>query len=438
MKTYFNYEAIIKSKDAAEAIAFPYGIGPFCGFGSAKLDNNKLILYPQGIDGSITKLNVADRIRARRISNDTNNSDITFGIIAADGAIYVDDVASIEISQFEGISGDSTEYLVYAVHQQIQEPVENPVSFVAYRNSSTTSFYDLYKRSFDPYYPRLDDATYYTNSDLITNEEFSYKRLCELAKVAAGAGNIQDDTMVLVGIYGTGTNAETNIEEEFAIVPYGGQFPCPLSYNTAMYGMQQNQSKILETILQNIPSDTPILEYIKEYVNSLIKDPIPEGTIVLYNGTVAPEGWGICDGTNGTPDLRGVFVIGAGTNKVTGATYSFENNLSDRGPSPDHGAATITLKVENIPPHMHTFQDIVFTRDKDNSDIKKNDPYYGVMNMGVGLLGSQKATDGDNDVAQWFRHETDWSPTDEGTTPNSFSIIPPYVALSYIMKLPSA
>ena len=48
MKTYFDYEGIIKSKDAAEAIAAPVGIGPFCGFGSATIVNNAITLLPNG------------------------------------------------------------------------------------------------------------------------------------------------------------------------------------------------------------------------------------------------------------------------------------------------------------------------------------------------------------------------------------------------------
>lgn len=438
MKTYFNYESIIKSKDAAEAVAFPHGAGPFCGFGSAKLDNNKLIIYPQGLDGSITKLDISDRIRSRRISNDTNNSDITFGIIAADGAIYIDDISSIEISQFEGVSSQSTEYIVYAVHQQIQEPVENPVSFVAYRNSLTdTNFYDLYKRSMDPMYPRERNGyEYFTNKDIAQEEEFSYKRLCELAKSAAGTGNVQDDTMVLVGIYGTGRNAETDIEEDFAIVPYGGKFPCPLSYNTALYGMQQNQSKLLESILKDIPSGTSLLEYLRNYVTSLIGDPIPEGTIVLYNGTVAPSGWCICDGTQGTPDLRGVFVIGAGTNKVTGKTYAFETELGNRGPSEDHGSDSITLSIEHIPPHTHFFQDY--------TDVEASDDWIidipnqaGSVKLDRYIGGSHGELDSDNNYAQWWRHETEYTPS-KTSKQEAISLIPPYVALNYIMKLPSA
>ncbi|GAH94439.1 unnamed protein product, partial [marine sediment metagenome] len=38
------------------------------------------------------------------------------------------------------------------------------------------------------------------------------------------------------------------------------------------------------------------------------------GMILIWSGSVAsiPGGWQICDGTNGTPDLRNKFIIGAG------------------------------------------------------------------------------------------------------------------------------
>ena len=52
MKTYFKYEGIIKSKEAAEAIAAPSGLGPFCGFGSATINGSKLTVSPQGVSGS--------------------------------------------------------------------------------------------------------------------------------------------------------------------------------------------------------------------------------------------------------------------------------------------------------------------------------------------------------------------------------------------------
>ena len=35
---------------------------------------------------------------------------------------------------------------------------------------------------------------------------------------------------------------------------------------------------------------------------------LPKGVILAYNSPKAPPGWAICDGKNGTPDLRGRFI----------------------------------------------------------------------------------------------------------------------------------
>ena len=43
----------------------------------------------------------------------------------------------------------------------------------------------------------------------------------------------------------------------------------------------------------------------------------PKGSIVIYNDTLAPEGWVLCDGNNGTPDLRGRFVRMWNDNEVS-------------------------------------------------------------------------------------------------------------------------
>ena len=46
-------------------------------------------------------------------------------------------------------------------------------------------------------------------------------------------------------------------------------------------------------------------------IDSLLKRLMPSGVIVSWYGTETncPEGWAICDGTNGTPDLRGRFIV---------------------------------------------------------------------------------------------------------------------------------
>jgi len=48
-------------------------------------------------------------------------------------------------------------------------------------------------------------------------------------------------------------------------------------------------------------------------INSQIELIEPSGIIVMWHGSVAtiPSGWYLCDGNNGTPDLRDRFIVGA-------------------------------------------------------------------------------------------------------------------------------
>lgn len=60
---------------------------------------------------------------------------------------------------------------------------------------------------------------------------------------------------------------------------------------------------------------------------------VPVGGIILWPGTpdTVPEGWQICDGTNGTRDLRNVFVVGAGDEYIvhdTGGAITSSHNHS--------------------------------------------------------------------------------------------------------------
>jgi hypothetical protein len=49
---------------------------------------------------------------------------------------------------------------------------------------------------------------------------------------------------------------------------------------------------------------------------------IPLGGIIMWSGTIAsiPTGWSLCNGSNGTPDLRNRFIIGASVDAVVGVT----------------------------------------------------------------------------------------------------------------------
>lgn len=49
-----------------------------------------------------------------------------------------------------------------------------------------------------------------------------------------------------------------------------------------------------------------------EWVRKILRNTLPVGTIVAYHGDSIPAGWAICDGTNGTPNLIGKFIVANG------------------------------------------------------------------------------------------------------------------------------
>jgi microcystin-dependent protein len=73
---------------------------------------------------------------------------------------------------------------------------------------------------------------------------------------------------------------------------------------------------------------------------------LPPGTNPqLYTGSVAsiPTGWQLCDGSNGTPDLRGRFIVGL---HPSDTDY---NAIGKKG-----GAKEVTLNINQIPSHNHS------------------------------------------------------------------------------------
>lgn len=65
---------------------------------------------------------------------------------------------------------------------------------------------------------------------------------------------------------------------------------------------------------------------------------VPSGFIGMWSGEVIPDGWLLCNGENGTPDLRDRFVLGSGTKYSVGDTGGYEE---------------VTLTVEQMPNHRH-------------------------------------------------------------------------------------
>jgi hypothetical protein len=125
----------------------------------------------------------------------------------------------------------------------------------------------------------------------------------------------------------------------------------------------------------------------------------PKGVIWLWSGSIdtIPDGWALCNGENGTPDLRGRFVLGVNPNAKANTNFMI-NELNAKG-----GNEKALLK------HKHTIGG-------------GKSSYY------VGGGGDWKVGGGN------FYVNLNGDQMDEAgnVTDNT---LPPYYSLSYIMKI---
>ena len=96
----------------------------------------------------------------------------------------------------------------------------------------------------------------------------------------------------------------------------------------------------------------------------------PIGGIIMWSGTIAGistlTGWALCDGTNGTPDLRNRFIVGAhsgvgiGTSATAGPVIS-----ADAATNPNYtpgnvgGETSHQLTIAELASHTHALTNII-------------------------------------------------------------------------------
>lgn len=137
---------------------------------------------------------------------------------------------------------------------------------------------------------------------------------------------------------------------------------------------------------------------------------IPSNIVIMWSGAIIeiPNGWFLCDGTNGTPDLRNRFVVGSGN------LYA----LDSTGGSKDAVVVnhTHTISIASVGNHDHSFT------------------IQGATNSGGSNAGAS--------IESYAQQITSFSPS--GSHSHSLAInnqgvsgtnrnLPPYLALAYIM-----
>lgn len=104
---------------------------------------------------------------------------------------------------------------------------------------------------------------------------------------------------------------------------------------------------------------------------------VPKGGIVPYFGPIvelfdatglgaagtAMDGWAICNGLNGTVDLRGMTPFGATDVPASGADPVYGGVGGNSSPGDKVGADMQQIEANQLPAHVHGYQDTVITYD---------------------------------------------------------------------------
>lgn len=200
----------------------------------------------------------------------------------------------------------------------------------------------------------------------------------------------------------------------------------------------------------NVNNDLKILG---KLTNKHNQDFIPKGMIVMWAGddNNIPIGWHLCDGSNGTPDLRGRFIC----------SHDANNKDFSAGPKNTQFGGIIKLKPNHMPAHNHTaiinktntnhthhgrtaaaghHSHRIWTKQDDWNVSGGHGPSWGADNGNIHPHHSTEATGNHahNFTTGWVNHNADHTHSitinKEGKG-EQFDARPSFYTLAFIMKL---
>lgn len=168
------------------------------------------------------------------------------------------------------------------------------------------------------------------------------------------------------------------------------------------------------------------------YTDSKVLTAIPRGIITMWSGAVnaVPSGWLLCDGNNGTPNLKDRFIVGAGGSYGVGATggsVTQTPNVWTNAAGTGVWVNGHAITIDQMPGHQHAgsvyaarAKSVGLSSDQWKVGIAENQDIAFTTSI-TGGSQPHSHTIGDNSHAH-------------GAGASAIDVRPPYYALAYIMK----
>ncbi|MFA0813585.1 hypothetical protein [Microbulbifer epialgicus] len=171
-----------------------------------------------------------------------------------------------------------------------------------------------------------------------------------------------------------------------------------------------------------------ILDAVSATVNFMLPHTEQKYSIKPWSTILAPvpDGWQLMDGTNGIPDLRGLFVVGAGNGYSVGDSGGSVDRETEEAGEHDHDGKTggTAITKAQMPPHGHGVagQKVLAYPGNESSTFG---PDYDPSDKDGKVIELQSEGDGE-------KH--DHTVGSDGKHKHTVDVRPPYYALAWIIK----